>query len=173
MRAHLLVALVTACAAHSCGQPDRLRPEHAHGPLVGLDVPNPRFSWIIPDQGLLHIIPSSYQLQVLDTSNATVWDSGRVTANNALRCVYSGPAFAADTTLTWRVRYWLTDGCSTGNLWSAGCISHYSHTPPSAADWLTASWIDGSSGDRSHCLLLLGCERLSSMHPLLAPITYW
>eukprot|EP01048_Picozoa_sp_COSAG05_P004773 COSAG05_NODE_269_length_12494_cov_9.329326_5_plen_534_part_00 len=125
-------------------RPTRLRMEHAKSPLLGLDVPNPRFAWALPDSGSRGVLSAAYQLQVVDAlSSQVVWDSGKV-EGRALSAVYFGAApLAWDTSFRWNVRYWKSGAGAEASSWSEPFAFR---TAPSPVTWDNATWIDGSRG---------------------------
>eukprot|EP01051_Picozoa_sp_SAG22_P001130 SAG22_NODE_41_length_25488_cov_6.133719_5_plen_540_part_00 len=139
-----IAAEASAAAASAPEPPLRLRCEHAAPPLIGLDVQRPRFAWILPDTGALSVAPAAHELEVWAEGPGCpcpVWGSGKV-AGGALSARYAGPELPADSSLGWRVRYWLAGGDAPSG-WSA----HYSfRTAPAAESWRNASWVDGSRG---------------------------
>src|SRR4051794_37895257 len=104
-----LPSTVTASAEDSM-QVQQLRCEHHDAPL-GVDVTNPRLSWIVTsNQRGEH--QTAYQIQVassqesLDTSNADLWDSGKVVSDESIQIPYTGKALASLEPCIWRVRIW-------------------------------------------------------------------
>jgi hypothetical protein len=136
----------TAAAASTsmmgAAPPSRLRCEHAAAPLIGLDVPLPRFAWTLPDTGAPSVAPAAHELQVWAEGlgcPCPIWGSGKV-VSGALSTRYAGSELAPDSSFGWRVRYWLGD---TRSGWS---VPYSFRTAPSAESWRNASWIDGGRG---------------------------
>lgn len=72
---------------------------------VGVDVAEPRFSWIVPHLG--DRMQVSYRIQVAtspSTFDAPVWDSGEVLSGSSTAVRYQGPRLAESTPYWWRVR---------------------------------------------------------------------
>jgi alpha-L-rhamnosidase len=120
--------------------PTRLRVEYRRTPLLGLDVPAPRFSWALSStsRGLTQ---AAYELQIGDGSSS--WSSGKVSSNRSQNVLYSGPPLSVDTDFTFNVTVWPTGGvgCSTQSSSFSTGISN--------ADWGAARWLGlNSTGNR-------------------------
>ena len=141
-------ALATPAAAQRGPSPGRLRVEYLERP-IGLDVRQPRFSWIVNDhrRGARQ---TAYQMQVASTEadasagKADIWDSGTVASDQSVHVEYKGPALQSRKRYWWRVRLWDKDGKPTAftqpTYWETGLLNR--------ADW-KAQWIgipDESSG---------------------------
>jgi alpha-L-rhamnosidase len=87
--------------------------EHRAEPL-GVDTQKPRFGWMLTASANQQR-QAAYQLTV-STSDATVWDSGRVASGQQVDVRYGGPALRSMTRYTWRVRVW--DGQGRASDWS-------------------------------------------------------
>ncbi len=120
-----------------------LRCENLANPL-GIDVPKPRFSWII-ESDRPNEMQSAYQV-VVDGQ----WDSGRVASEQSINVEYGGKELAPATRYTWKVRVWDAEGepsewskpavFSTGlKEWSAKWIGH--DNSDNAASLDGAQWI--------------------------------
>lgn len=102
----LAVLLVPGAPAASPPAPAQLRVEYLENPL-GVDVPQPRFSWILPMEGRDQQ-QAAYQILVSlspEVSTGDVWDSGRVNSN-AQQVAYAGKPLQSGTRYYWKVRYW-------------------------------------------------------------------
>ena len=72
---------------------------------IGLDVAQPRFSWMIRSSEPVQ--QGAYRLRVFrGDETEPVWDSGRVSRSASVLVPYEGPALAARTAYHWRVRMW-------------------------------------------------------------------
>lgn len=131
-------------------QPSDLRCEYRVSP-VGLDVPRPRFSWIL-DAGPgapRGIVQVAYQV-VVSTSRdraaagtGDTWDSGRVESERSSHVIYDGPPLRSHETYHWNVRVWTNvAGASAWSdvepaWWVAGIMN--------PGDW-RAAWIGAPGG---------------------------
>ena len=80
-------------------QVGRLTAEHLVDPL-GLDVPRPRLSWVVTDDG-----PGTRQAAYRIRAGA--WDTGRVDSAECVDVRYDGPP---DARVEWTVEVWTDDG---------------------------------------------------------------
>lgn len=89
-----------------------LRTEYLSNPL-GLDVPRPRFSWVIRDprnnvrQTAYRVLASSSSEQ-LSRDEGDLWDSGRVESDASIHVEYAGIPLASRQRVYWKVRSWLS-----------------------------------------------------------------
>ncbi len=124
--------------------PFQLKCEYLEHPL-GIDTPEPRFSWVVGDRGR-GAVQTAWQVLVssspekLVTGEGDLWDSGRRSSAESVHVVYEGKPLHSATRYYWAVRTW--DG--------AGRPSSFSETAwfetglLSPGDW-QAAWIgDGS-----------------------------
>ncbi|MFG0252417.1 MAG: hypothetical protein ACF8NJ_06030 [Phycisphaerales bacterium JB038] len=137
----VLLSLLIAPAAFAAATPTELRVEYLTEPL-GLDVAQPRFSWInTPDRR--GAAQSAYQIRVasdpglLRTEAADLWDSRRVDSAAQARIRYQGRTFAAGQHAWWSVRIW--NERDESSPWSAP--AHFSVGLLGAANW-RAHWIE-------------------------------
>ncbi len=132
----LLIAMLTVGNSHS--QIKVLKSLSIHEPKVeyhknpeGIDVPRPRFSWILKGEGR-NRSQSSYQIIVassmekLSKSQVDIWDSGKVDSNKTNQIQYEGIPLVSDTKYFWQVRVWDESGneseWSTPAYWSMGLL---------------------------------------------------
>ena len=112
-----------------------------------LDVPNPRFSWIVPLDGRGRK-QSGYQIQVasrleLFRGTPDMWDSGLVNSSESVNVFYAGRSFGSDREYFWRVR--VRD--ESGHLHPYSRIAQFKTGLIADADW-KARWIGrGSSAE--------------------------
>src|SRR2546421_13022352 len=91
----------------------QLRCEYFVNPL-GIDARQPRLSWQIDDsrrgarQTAYHIVVSS--------SDAPLWDSGKVDSDQSIHVEYQGPPLKSRQRCEWKVRMWDAEGQITA--WS-------------------------------------------------------
>ena len=120
---------------------ETLRCEHLTNPL-GIDTPNPRFTWRINDQ-TPNTKQEAYEILVgetphwQDNPNEIIWRSGKVYSRNAL-AVYTGEKLKPRTRYYWSVTIWDNQGNKTTN-------SHpvFFETAKMDEPWL-ADWISDS-----------------------------
>jgi alpha-L-rhamnosidase len=94
--------------------------EYAVNPL-GLDTPQPRFSWVL-ESDARGDAQSAYQILVassaarLAAGEGDVWDSGRVASSDSVAVEYVGPALASRRRYHWTARAWDAAGrpCAYG-----------------------------------------------------------
>lgn len=117
--------------------------EHRRDP-VGIDTPQPRFSWKITAPGF-GILQTAYSVRVATdqkfSSSAIIWQSGKVNSDGSVLQEYKGPALKSGTRYYWQVKVWDNKGreskwSETGS-WETGLLS--------PSDW-KAKWIE-MSGD--------------------------
>ncbi len=107
-----------------------LRIEYHKNPQ-GIDVPKPRFSWIIKANGR-NRSQTAYQILVasskekLAKNNGDIWDSGKVISNNTNQIAYDGISLASNTTYYWKAKIWdetnQASAWSTTAYWSMGLL---------------------------------------------------
>lgn len=120
--------------------PFDLKTEYASEPL-GLDEPQPRFSWRLPD-GAGDGRQSAYQVRVAtspqELGEAALWDSGRRASGDTAQVAYEGPALQSRARYWWQVQVW--DGRGHASGWSAPSWWEMGLLKPD--DW-SAQWISG------------------------------
>ena len=123
-------------AAAAPAAPHGLLLEYLPAPVLGVDVPKPRFSWGLSSTER-SVVSAAYQVVVTTKAGAAVWDSGKV-AGDASGQVECGATLAGNTAYEWKVRWW-----SSGSSPSAYSAPAAFHTGPMAvADWHGAVPID-------------------------------
>src|SRR5512135_2650871 len=102
--------------------PANLRTEYRADPL-GVDVPNPRFSWTLAaPTSARNVRQTAYQIVVAASSEALVrsaallWDSGRVASSETIHVEYHGRPLASRMRCYWKVRVW--DESGKASPWS-------------------------------------------------------
>jgi len=121
--------------------PTELRCEYLSNP-VGMDVKQPRFSWILGHaergqrQSAYQIIVSTEPL----AEKGDMWDSGKALSEESVHVLYNGKPLESDRTYYWKVRYW--DGNDTASPSSR--IARFDTGLFSRADW-KGEWIGGFS----------------------------
>ena len=113
--------------------------EHKKNP-VGIDTPQPRFSWKITGPGN-SIIQSAYSIRVAGnekfSSSATVWQSGKIESNESVLIAYKGPELKSGERYFWQVKIWDKNGKES--KWSE--VAFFEMGLLSKSDW-KAKWIE-------------------------------
>jgi alpha-L-rhamnosidase len=124
--------------------PFDLRCEYLTNPL-GIDVRQPRFSWMLPDTGRGEL-QSAYQVLVstsmasLNRGQGDQWDSGKVASENFIHVVYGGRGLESGHTYYWEVRSWDKEGGASPYSKPA----RFGMSLLSRADW-HGQWISGGN----------------------------
>ena len=135
--------LLVAVTAHAA--PAHLRVNALTTPL-GIDTPQPTFSWI-SDAKTPNWSQSAYEVLVdldaghLRPSHASVWDSGKVTDSASLGIAYAGAPLRSQQRYLWKVITWDKAGKQTGSE-----VSWFETGLMSSSDW-KASWITRKDPD--------------------------
>lgn len=118
--------------------PFDLRVESRPDPL-GIDSPNPRFSWKLRGEGR-GLSQSAYQILIASSretlDQADLWDSGKVAADQTINVRYAGKPLSSSQRCWWKVRAW--DQAGQPSPWSAPASFVTGILPPQ--DW-QAKWI--------------------------------
>ena len=91
-----------------------LRCEYAVNP-IGIDVQNPRFSWIL-ESGMRAQAQTAFQVIVakdiesLGKHRGDKWDSGKIMSNNSVNIHYEGGMLMSGEKCFWKVRVWDNEG---------------------------------------------------------------
>ena len=91
-----------------------LRCEYAVNP-IGIDVQNPRFSWIL-ESGMRAQAQTAFQVIVakdiesLGKHRGDKWDSGKIMSNNSVNIPYEGGMLMSGEKCFWKVRVWDNEG---------------------------------------------------------------
>jgi len=139
----LIVSIMVGCSADKKLSVTNLRCEYLENPL-GMDVPQPRFSWIITSN-LRDVSQSAYRVLVADSKQAlkrgtgNIWDSGKVPSDRSVNIIFQGTALKSDETYYWNVCIWNQDGKQSP--WSEPAFFHTGLFEPSdwKAEWITAA----------------------------------
>ena len=127
-----------SCADHS--ELEQLKVNRAENPL-GIDTPNPRFSWKITSEkrgaaqtAYRILVASSPDLLV--EGKADMWDSKKVDSDQSIEIEYKGRTLESRDKCWWTVKYWDENGIESGwaepAMWTMGLLS--------PQDW-SAQWI--------------------------------
>ncbi|WP_218014457.1 alpha-L-rhamnosidase [Bacillus sp. AFS037270] len=107
--------------------------------LMGADILQPRFSWIIESEGT-GINQSAYQINVFEKESLgfkkLIWDSKMVHSQISVNIPYEGPLLQSKTIYTWQVRVWGSNGeesaWSSEGHWEMGLL----HEDEWVANWI-------------------------------------
>ena len=136
----LLAPASRAASAESAMSVEGLRCEYLTNPL-GIDVIQPRLSWALT-AGPRGRQQSAYQVLVasspadLEKDQGDLWDSGKVSSDQAAFVIYAGRPLPSGAQAWWKVRVWDQDGHATP--WSAS--AHWSMGLLRNSDW-HGQWI--------------------------------
>jgi len=139
----LVLALASITAAHGTTITD-LRCEYLVDPL-GLDVAQPRLSWILTGSSETprNLSQSSYQIlvasspEILAKDQGDLWDSGQVKSDESTQIAYAGSGLKSREACFWKVR--ATDSSGQTTAWSTTASWEMGLLKPD--DW-QAKWID-------------------------------
>ena len=117
--------------------PVALRCEYLENPM-GIDMPHPRFFWILEhsERGQRQ---TAYQVLVStnpDAGSGDMWDSGKVSSPQSTQVAYAGKPLANGRTYFWKVKYWDKDGLESA--WSK--VASFDTGLFERRDW-RAQWI--------------------------------
>ena len=139
---HALSSLAEAAsAAAGPAAPHTQLLEYLPSPVLGIDVPMPRFSWMLSDEARA-VSSAAYQVAVTTKVGGAVWDSSK-TEGDASKQIECGAALKADTPYEWKVRWWSAMDASAPLPYSAPASFHTG--PMALADWHGALSIDSAA----------------------------
>ncbi|RIJ50726.1 alpha-L-rhamnosidase [Maribellus luteus] len=133
--------LIVSCTTGSTNL-NELTCEYERKPL-GIDTPNPRFSWKIESvergvyQTSFRIIVGENEKEVLRKAGG-VWDSGEIQSGNSVNITYEGKPLQSNQNYYWRVCIQTKNG---EEIWSEPAFFHTALF--NASDW-KANWITTS-----------------------------
>jgi len=137
-----ITALVWGTVAWSAGPKlDHLRCENQANPL-GVDVPQPRFSWLM-ESDQRGTAQTAYQLLVasapenLAKDQGDFWDSGKVVSAESIQIAYAGQPLISARPYCWKVRVWNQNG--SASRWSEA--ANFTTGLFTRSDWHSAQWI--------------------------------
>ena len=120
--------------------PKNLRCEYLPNPL-GLDISNPRLSWILESKEK-NQQQTSYQIlvasdpKILKEDKGDLWDSGKVDSDSSIHIEYNGSPLKSNMNCYWKVRVWNKEyepsDWAEPAMWSTGLLD--------PDDW-EAKWI--------------------------------
>lgn len=156
-----LIILISAfpCFAVNKIQVNDIKVELKTNP-VGLDIPNPRFSWKInsnvpnTNQLAYRIIVAESEKDILNEKNL-IWDTKMVKSPSSLLIRYNGTKLLSRKTYFWKIKVYTNQGQSN---WSYG---HWSMAFLNQSDW-KASWIGSDKISKQDTLA--GNTRLSARY---------
>ncbi|WP_128543225.1 family 78 glycoside hydrolase catalytic domain [Larkinella soli] len=123
--------------------PDQLKTDYQTTPL-GIDVPNPHFSWQMKaTDNRRGYAQTAYRIVVTDAGGKTVWDTKKVASAVAHGIEYGGSALQPTTRYGWQVTVWDQQGkpSTAGSWFETGLMN------PTLSGWSGARWIGGSGDD--------------------------
>ncbi|WP_460767036.1 alpha-L-rhamnosidase [Niabella terrae] len=97
--------------------------------LLGSDIMQPRFSWILQSTGH-NLRQTAYQIRVassidcLESGKADIWDSGKTLSDSSVNIVYKGSPLKSYQNCYWQVTVWSGDqqAESAPSYWSMGLL---------------------------------------------------
>jgi alpha-L-rhamnosidase len=151
-RAFLYLWLTSAVYGAAGVQPRQLRCEYRTNP-VGIDVTDPRLSWVLTPvnpkarglgQKAYRILAASSEA-ALRANTGDLWDTGKVESSQQIQVVYQGKPLVSGAAAFWKVQVWDQDGQASD--WSAPAQWSMGLLEPS--DW-QGKWIgrDETAGYR-------------------------
>jgi alpha-L-rhamnosidase len=117
----LLFGLLLAVTVNAAISVKSVSTEGLPNPL-GLDMQQPRLSWIIAAGGLQNVQQQAYEVMVassaekLERNEADMWSSGKVKSRQSVWVIYQGKPLQSNGAYFWKVRVWTNRGASS---WSA------------------------------------------------------
>ncbi|MGF7140594.1 family 78 glycoside hydrolase catalytic domain [Roseimarinus sediminis] len=145
----------------------KLLTEHKTNPL-GIATPKPRFSWQLKAEGFnlkqtAYHIRCASDVQQLNSGDALIWDSGKITSEQSLHIEYNGAPLHSDMKVYWKVKVWDNKGKEYD--WSQAAYFTTGLFAPQ--DWL-AEWIE--SGVEEDSAVSTPCPFLRNEFELTAPV---
>src|SRR6266487_4550946 len=77
--------------------------------LIGVDVPNPMFSWELQSQQK-NVLQAAYRIIVSDDNAAIIWDSKKINSNTSIQVEYKGNVLQAVKKYFWKIMVWDNNG---------------------------------------------------------------
>lgn len=120
--------------------PFDLRCEYLENPIE-IDIPNPRFSWILSHEKRSQS-QSAYQILISSKETLSInregdlWDSGKVLSHNTVNIEYSGIPLSSNSIYYWCVKWWDKDNFES----NFSDISCFGTALLEDSDW-KAKWI--------------------------------
>ncbi|MBN1817119.1 MAG: family 78 glycoside hydrolase catalytic domain [Sedimentisphaerales bacterium] len=158
--AGMSLCLVCSPSAQAGIEPAYLRCEYKVNPL-GLDMPDPRLSWVVQSQERAQIQTAYHILvagsrELLDKDQGDLWDTGKVMSDETAQIAYTGLPLRSNRECYWKVRVWDRRGepsaWSAPAKWTTGLMD-------SGKEW-TAQWIGlDACRDRSMAQFDLSFEK--------------
>ena len=135
-------------AQSSTLRPTLPRCEYRENPM-GVDVPQPRLSWILQssERGATPVayqILAASSLETLAQDRGDLWDSGKAVSNGSNQAAYAGRSLVSSQRVFWKVR--VQDSAGKISAWSAPAM--WVMGVVAEADWLGAKWIGAPDNDK-------------------------
>lgn len=149
--AFLLLSCTIKADPHGSIFPVDLKCELTHNP-VGIDVPNPDFSFVLKsvDDSKRGLKQTAYQILVFSSEGLSVknegdmWDSGKVLSDKMAFISYNGKELNSSRKYWWKVRVWdqedQVSDWSEKACWTMGILN--------AGDWDAAKWISAKGAEK-------------------------
>jgi len=124
--------------------PESLKCEYCKNP-IGIDVVQPRLSWVLKPAGkkTRSLYQTAYQIlvgsspEILSSDRGDMWDSGKVFSNENSQIRYAGKPLKSTMRCWWKVRVWdqknRISAWSKPAFWEMGLLEQ--------KDWSGAKWI--------------------------------
>ena len=138
---YIILLLFVNLAAHAQLTVTSLKTEGQRNP-VGLDIPQPRFSWVL-ESSKRNVKQTAYEIAVR-SDNQVVWSSGKITSETSIHLPYTGPALESAKLYRWQVKVWDNQGSKMAT--SQEAVFHTALFKPETE--ISAKWISsGLKGD--------------------------
>jgi alpha-L-rhamnosidase len=135
-------AILSCDPAMAIADLTNLRCESQVNPL-GIDVAQPRLSWVMVDPEVRSQRQTAYQVvvasseELLKTDKGDLWDSGKVSSSQTIQVGYAGKPLVSQGRCHWKVRTWDKEGKPTAwsrpAVWEMGLLA--------SQDW-QAQWLN-------------------------------
>lgn len=151
LSAFLLLSCAIKADPKGSISPVDLKCELTHDP-VGIDVPNPDFSFVLKsvDESRRGLKQSAFQILVSSSGNLSegnkgdMWDSGKVMSDKMAFISYKGKELNSSRKYWWKVRVWdqkdQVSDWSEKASWTMGILN--------AGDWGEAKWISAKGAEK-------------------------
>ncbi|MCL2347120.1 MAG: glycoside hydrolase family 78 protein [Planctomycetaceae bacterium] len=145
----VLLGMSVSAQQRSAVQPSAIQPcglsvEYMNNP-VGIDTPQPRFSWVSQavDENAKNLTQTAYQILVASSSEklakneGDLWSTGKIKTSRSLNVEYQGKPLVTSQRCYWKVRVWDNKSDSPSN-WSEPAFWIMGVMKP--GDW-KAKWV--------------------------------
>lgn len=127
----LIVLLIFGHTVQAALRVENLRVEGLANP-AGVDVPSPRFSWLLMADHETGVLQQSYQIlvasspELLNKDQGDIWNSGRVKSSVSVMIPFTGSLLRSNAEYFWKVKVWTNRGAtawSDAAKWSMGLLA--------------------------------------------------